>query len=1067
MTYDWEKLNRIFHQALACAPDERAAFIRKNCAGDAELRDEALALLASHEDDNDGFMEKPPLAGANLAEQFGNWQGRIVGSLQNAGQPALQMRPPDYLIGQLLDEKYKIEERRGQGGMGAVYLATHQGTGRRVAIKIIAPEFMANPEFVERFRREAKAAGMLNHPNVVNVTDFGLSTQPNAQRIAYLVMEYLEGLTLADLLKERRGLQLEEVVHILEQVCRAIDEAHGAGILHRDLKPENIWLEPLRYGGYHVKVLDFGLAKLRDVTPEQASAAAAAATKNAPPLPASAIPNRTRLLSDEEAHTLLRVFSAPQQQQSTDAPNDDERKASEDDNDDEAFERAATRPTLGQLDTRTSPHWFSRTGMVLGTPTYMSPEQCRGERLDTASDIYSLGVIAYQMLAGETPFAGTTHELLSKHKEMPPPSLMERYPALPAGVAEAVAGALSKERGRRFATAGAFACALRLGAEGDRAIRREASAVYQKHRWLFLKAAALAHAPVIFVALLLLLGVVLLPVMSAPVSLVVFATLWLTVLFLTLYGNAATTAACTLVVEKLPEAAQSRGTAKKISGAVRREALALAVAIAAGISDAVRELLSFRRDGWRAYFDSSLLIPSVITEKLRGREALDRAKKLGAHVRKLSADIRALHLAALLFSLLAYQAVLLVMGLLVDAVYGTTPLPDRINSVFVIWMPLTLILIVGLILMQVRTSIEHAVLYLKARKVSGERAGTHVEAAAYPETTKLEQARVPHGRAIALAGMLALAVFGWHLFKQEVMFSSIENGSVNIVKAAHASGMPVPLWSEGPRPAIGFLLQRPAMVKLLLDKGADINARVRIERGWVQPYQKDLTTTPLMSALTFDAVNSARMLLERGADIHVEDSNNRTPLMVAAIYSPAAVDLLLKHGADINGRTSKGTALLSAARYRGIYDASSINEEDLGKGSNVVARLLDKGANANDSDEEGRTPLMVMSMEYRPDRVILPIAEALLSAGADINARDRNGRTPLMYAVRHRQRATIEFLLRHGADASAKDNSGINASELAKQLGFDDIARTLLNSNLRFEMMENPAVRVESGSRER
>lgn len=1065
MTYDWEKLNQIFHRALACAPHERAAFIRKSCAGDAELRDEALALLASHDEDDD-FMERP-LAGTNLAEQFGDWQGKIVGALQNAEQPAAgQMRPPDYLIGQVLDEKYKIEERRGQGGMGAVYRATHQGTGRRVAIKIIAPEFMANPEFVERFRREAKAAGMLNHPNVVNVTDFGLSAQANAERIAYLVMEYLEGLTLADLLKEKRGLRLELVVDILEQVCRAIDEAHGAGILHRDLKPENIWLEPARYGGYHVKVLDFGLAKLRDVTMEQTNGT----TKHGPKQPASALPSKTRLLSDEEAHTLLRVFSAPPQP-SMDKPDVGERKASEVDDinniKEEAFERARTRPTMGQIDTRTAPHWFSRTGMVLGTPTYMSPEQCRGERLDTASDIYSLGVVAYQMLAGETPFAGTTSELLSKHKEMPPPSLMERHPLLPVAVAEAVAGALSKERGGRFATAGAFACALRLGAEGDHSIRREATALYRKHRWLFLKTAALAHAPAIIAALLLLFGAVLLPLMSPAMSLVVFGLLWAMVLFLTLYGNAATTAACTLVVDGLPETAQSSEKSKRVTGTISREYARLAAGVAGGMSHAVRELLSLHRGGWMAYFDSLLLIPLVITEKLRGAEALDRAKTLGAHVRRLAMDIRALHLAALLFSLLAYQAALLVMGFLAEGLYGDTPRPARITNVFFIWLPLTAILIASLILLQVRTSIEHAVLYLKAREVGGERASTMTSPAAYTSVTKLERARVPHGRALALASVLVLAVFGWHLLKQEVMFSSIENGSVSLVKAMHASGMPVPHWSEGTRPAIGFLLHRPAMVRLLLDKGADVNARIVVERVWVQPYQQDLTTTPLMSALTFDAPDSARLLLERGAGIHVQDSNNRTPLMVAAVYSPEAIDLLLKHGADINERTNKGTAILSAARYRGVYETSIIGEEDLSRRSNVVARLLDKGANANDRDEDGRTPLMLMSMEHRPDRIILPIAEALMNAGADINARDRNGRTPLMYAVRHKQRATIEFLLRRGADASAKDNSGMTASDLAKQLGFDDIERTLSRNGLRFEPLENTAVTDASDGKER
>src|SRR5919205_2478539 len=165
-------------------------------------------------------------------------------------------------VGQVLDEKYRLERLLGQGGMGAVYLATHLGTDRYVALKLISPQFMRNNEFVERFKREARAAGRLRHPNVVDVTDFGFARTGNRQRVAYLVMEYLDGCTLADVLAEEERLPLDWVVEILEQVASAVEEAHRQGIVHRDLKPDNIWLEPTRLGGYRVKVLDFGIAKL-------------------------------------------------------------------------------------------------------------------------------------------------------------------------------------------------------------------------------------------------------------------------------------------------------------------------------------------------------------------------------------------------------------------------------------------------------------------------------------------------------------------------------------------------------------------------------------------------------------------------------------------------------------------------------------------------------------------------------------------------------------------------------------------------------------------------------------
>ena len=169
-------------------------------------------------------------------------------------------------VGEVLDEKYRLEHLLGKGGMGAVYLATHLGTERYVALKLISPQFMRNNEFVERFKREARAAGRLRHPNVVDVTDFGFA-RVKAGQVAYLVMEYLDGCTLGDVLAEEKRLPLEWVADILDQVCSAVHEAHQQGIIHRDLKPDNIWLEPNRLGSYRVKVLDFGIAKVGEIGP--------------------------------------------------------------------------------------------------------------------------------------------------------------------------------------------------------------------------------------------------------------------------------------------------------------------------------------------------------------------------------------------------------------------------------------------------------------------------------------------------------------------------------------------------------------------------------------------------------------------------------------------------------------------------------------------------------------------------------------------------------------------------------------------------------------------------------
>src|SRR5262252_4688480 len=209
------------------------------------------------------------------------------------------------MVASLLDNKYRIEELLGEGGMGAVYRATHLGTKRTVAVKIIRAGLSQSPEFVARFHREAEAAGRLRHPNVVDVTDFGLADTEQGPT-AYLVMEYLDGCTLAEVLAEERRLPISWVVDILEQVCSAVEEAHQLGIVHRDLKPENIWLEPNRRGGYTVKVLDFGLVKM---TTE--SSTDPAQDENVPKNDALNYETRTLLRAETnpESDTILRPVS--------------------------------------------------------------------------------------------------------------------------------------------------------------------------------------------------------------------------------------------------------------------------------------------------------------------------------------------------------------------------------------------------------------------------------------------------------------------------------------------------------------------------------------------------------------------------------------------------------------------------------------------------------------------------------------------------------------------------------------------------------------------------------------
>jgi serine/threonine protein kinase len=409
------------------------------------------------------------------------------------------------LVGETLDGKYRIERELGKGGMGTVYFAIHIGTERPVAIKVIVPQFMQKPEFVERFRREARAAGRLRHPNVVDVTDFGFAETPDG-RVAYLVMEYLDGCTLGEILDEEKQLPLSFTLDILEQVCLAVHEAHEQGIIHRDLKPDNIWLEPNQRGSYTVKVLDFGIAKLEEgfstesinnisspnvsVSNRQANADQTQENRAISELKTAIINNEsgtliqnTNISDDPISEKQTAILSSKKSQIS---PNED-----------------GTQLLSQQieLDTATnSSANLTRVGAVLGTPLYMSPEQCRGEKLDARSDIYSLAVIAYQMLGGKTPFSGDFASVMNSHKEHEPPPLEAKK--IPRKVKEVINAALAKTIDKRPQTAEAFASELRSYSEGFGKLLQRALVIYSEHLPKFLLLALLLSIPHIILVFL-------------------------------------------------------------------------------------------------------------------------------------------------------------------------------------------------------------------------------------------------------------------------------------------------------------------------------------------------------------------------------------------------------------------------------------------------------------------------------------------------------------------------------------------------------------------------------------
>lgn len=319
-----------------------------------------------------------------------------------------------WLAGAVLHDKYRIGRRLGEGGMGAVYLADHVGIGRTVALKVVHPELLADATAADRFVREARAAGGIQHRHVVNVTDFGVD-QVAGHDVAYLVMEQLHGGTLEDVLGLRKRLPLMQVVDIVEQVAAALAAAHARGVVHRDLKPANIWLTPDARSGFHVTLLDFGIAKLRDDTFARREPNAA---------PAEAL-----------------VVTA---------------------------EGAMPRSSSGTA---------TQVGESIGTPAYMSPEQCVGDSVDLRSDVYSLGVVVYQMLAGALPFRGDTRALLRQHfvAEIPP---LPAEVGVTAEVEAVLRRALAKEPEARFQSAPSFAAALRANASGFGESMRRALIVF-------------------------------------------------------------------------------------------------------------------------------------------------------------------------------------------------------------------------------------------------------------------------------------------------------------------------------------------------------------------------------------------------------------------------------------------------------------------------------------------------------------------------------------------------------------------------------------------------------------
>jgi serine/threonine protein kinase len=803
-----------------------------------------------------------------------------VEGFEETGWSKLGEKVLDEMIGQVLDGKYHLDKKLGQGGMGAVYLGIHLGTSRPVAVKVIAPQFMRNEEFVERFKREARAMGRLRHPNVVNVTDFGFA-EVGSDRLAYLVMEYLDGFTLGEMMKRKQRLKLGFVVDVVEQTCLAMDEAHKRGIIHRDLKPDNIWLEPNGRGGYNVKVLDFGLAKLRETA---ASGATAEISGNAQPvlplveMSADALSVATSLKSPKASVDISTQIRP--------ATGSDKKTISED----ESTQIVNRGATAGTIDPRTVPDWLTRVGMILGTPLYMSPEQCHGEGLDTRSDIYSLGVIVYEMLTCETPFTGNMYQLIVKHSEMPAPPLKEKRHDIPKVVAAAVMSALAKNPAERPASAAAFATALRANVDGEDPILKQADMLHKKHRSTFICISMLTSVPFILANFWLVL-----------------LSKWFLLLLLpiTLLANMLNTALSALTVEQLRADTQSSVRLRSI--------LANFVArLGALLSTAARAVLT----------NSSLYIPVAMVEEIQGREAFTRSKALADPIRSLVRAVQAHNYFAGFVTLLFIS----LFSLLTSSFYSmaSTVVPVVIGSIFLFCLGLS----------YTPYAVSIALLYLKARRISGERLdetfikkleedATGRPIASYKQTAGI--LAVKFGKLLlAFFGTLSIMTLFWFLAGSarfdDPLIIAARNGEIDTVKK-------------------------------LIDGGADVNVKGKMGE------------TPLIRASTAGRTDVIKELLAAGADINARDNEGKTALMDLFWWGRTdVVKILLAAGADVNARDNDGkTALMYAASY-GRADS--------------VKELLAAGADASLKDEDGKTAFMHAVESRRND-----VVELLKAAG--------------------------------------------------------------------------------------
>lgn len=861
------------------------------------------------------------------------------------------------LLGQILDNKYLIEKELGEGGMGAVYLATHLGTSRSVALKVIHPQYMDNKEFVERFKREAKAAGHLRHPNIVNVTDFGIAKKSTGQ-FAYLVMEYLDGITLKDFIAKEKQISLKLALDILEQTALAIDEAHQAGIIHRDLKPANIWLQPNGRGEYIVKVLDFGLAKftgslptnkeqnidklatlisasnLADTVIKDDSQVATLIADNNYNQKNTNIKNQTLLYNqqfeyvnnNEKTLAIDSTFQSEgfnpnrtntfnyineqtlaynQSSQSIaiygtdknatffyDQVNNNSKSISTNShNNTSQFSTLVNSSDLlkiemfGSLKTNKQKtasntvdyqgETLTKLGSILGTPHYMSPEQFGGKDITASTDIYSLGVIAYEMFAGQKPFSGNMYQLLLKHSQSEIPSLRKKRKNISKSIQATIESAMAKVPSDRPISAMAFIERMKNNVELDTPLIKHAQHIYKANPKSFLALTVTIYLPILlsflFVDLKNYLG---------NINLIF---IFLSLLFATRVNTVATTIIFQHIENNKPNNYLS------ILKSLKEQLKNLFIT---WIKVPIR-WFDIIKTGEFSFGRKSLYPILLILEHTEGMIGLKRSEKLLSNVSS-SANILALyHYFNVIVSTIFMWYL---QGQLSHLITGKS---RNISSYLTICIFLLILCPLSILIQNSVYSLAENLLYKKAKGIIEKNTIKNTVTLKDVELSTKKTIAKNIGKALGLTLLKQLTVatvvlvavaYSALLGDREQVRTATKEGNVaaleiliknkaNLNEAAVDSNLPLIVAIEN---------NHPEVVKLMLNNGVSSDTKDRVE------------TPALIIATRNGQKEIVNLLLEAKANVNLKDSNGNTALIEAVRNKqPEIVALLLKAKADV------------------------------------------------------------------------------------------------------------------------------------------------------------------------